>query len=213
MDYLKKLYTKYFSVNLKDYNIDIDFEINKFLFFIAIGLCVACIFINYYQRNTSLVLKKLIRLDAFSEDSAKTLAELRLSGNKAVKTLILKNSGAIKKVIGVVGRKKLSYEEYLTIEKQKKTKKKQSTSAKKESENTDTSDIETRSKENNIAELDFSTAMVYILPEMREYAKRAIRFDSSPIKTALYCIMIFSFFMVLILTMPYILNAASGLIK
>ena len=213
MDYLKKLYTKYFSVNLKDYNIDIDFEINKFIFFIAIGLCVACIFINYYQRNTSLVLKKLIRLDAFSEDSAKTLAELRLSENKAVKTLILKNSGAIKKVIGVVGRKKLSYEEYLTIEKQKKTKKKQSTSVKKESENTDTSDIETRSKENNIAELDFSTAKVYILPEMREYAERAIRFDSSPIKTALYCVMIFSFFMVLILTMPYILNAASGLIK
>lgn len=215
MDYLKKLYTKYFSVNLHDYGIDVNFEINKFLFFIAIGLCVACVLINYYQRNTALLLKKLIRLDAFSEEQSKTLSELRLSDNKAVKALILKNSGSVKKIVEVIGRKKVSYEEYITSEKQKKANKKhflrKKTSAGDESGNIEP--ITSQGDGNVNTDIDFSTAKMYILPQMRSYAERAIRFDSSPVKTALYCLAILTFFAVIILTMPYILSIVSGIAK
>ena len=42
-------------------NIGINFEINKLLIFVFIGLCVACFIIGKNQANVSLLLKKLMR--------------------------------------------------------------------------------------------------------------------------------------------------------
>ena len=207
MNFLKKIYTKYFSLNLNDYqNIDVDFEINKFLFLVTLGLCIACFFINYYQSNISLLLKKLIRLEAFSEDKSKTLKELGLDGNKSVKMLISKNFGVLKKVIGVVGIKKMTYEEYVSAEKQKKQKKKRLISKidnESENENTDSSENQVKRTDFGI---DFSKAKIYILPDMKDYATHTLKSNPSPIKTVLSCITIVAFFVFLILIMPNVLN-------
>ena len=212
MDYLKKLYAKYFSVNLKDYsNINIDLEINQVLFFLALGLCAACIFINYYQGNISLLFKKLIRLEAFSEEKSNTLKDLGLKDHKPTKILLIKNSGSIKRVINVVGRKRLTYEEFIESEKEKKQSKKHLIS-KSSDENSayDNNSRPTKTSENLQSEIDFETAKIYIIPEMREYAEHAIKSGTSPIKTALYCILICSFFVVLIISMPTILTIVNN---
>ena len=117
MSFFEKLYNDYICLNLGDYpNIGVNFEINKLLIFVFIGLCVACFIIGKNQANVSLLLKKLMRAEAFGEDNGKTLAELGLSDNKSVKTLIEKNSGVIKKVVSVKGIKKMTYEEYIEAE-------------------------------------------------------------------------------------------------
>ncbi len=214
MDFFRKIYVKYFSVNLNDYsNIGIDFEINKLLFFVAIGLCAACIFINYYQGNISVLLKKLIRLEAFSKDKSKTLKDIGLADHKPTKNLILKNSGIIKKVVAVVGRKTLTYEDYIAAEKQKKAAKRRLVS-KVECDAQETSDSQKNSSVNEISsaeQIDFSVARLYIIPEMREYAEHSLKSGTSPIKTALYCVLILAFFVVLVLTMPSLLTLINNI--
>ena len=206
MKFLKEIYTKYISLNTKDYlGENFDFQINKVLILLAIGLCIACVFINYNQRLVSSLLRKLIRLDAFSEESSKTLKDLGLADHKATKTLVSKNFGAIKRVLGVVGRKSLTYEEYIAAEKAKKEAKK-ARLTKKTVENSDAATKNEPEKEST-TELDFSVARFFIIADERAYAERYIHRDTSHIKTAIYCILIASFFAVLIFTMPYILNA------
>ena len=218
MEYLKKLYTKYISVNLKDYiGGNVDIPINKILIFIALGLCVACVFINYNQSIISRLLKKLIRLDAFSEESSKTLKDLGLADHSFTKRLILKNSGAIKKVLGVVGRKTMTYEEYIAFEKKKKEAKKARLTKNSSSDTPDAnggSNTDSKAASATTApdcEIDFSTARFYVIPDMREYAEHAVKRDSSPIKTALYCVVIVAFFLVLIIAMPTLLNSLRGM--
>ena len=214
MKFLKEIYTKYISLNAKDYlGENFDFQINKILIFLAIGLCVACVFINYNQRLVSLLLKKLIRLDAFSEESSKTLTDLGLADHKPTKSLISKNFGAMKRVLGVVGRKTLTYEEYIAAEKVKKEAKRAAKKVrltKKGTENTDAA-ANGEAAQKTTAEPDFSTARFFVIPEEREYAERYIHRDTSVVKTAIYCVLILAFFAVLIFTMPYILNAARAM--
>ena len=219
MDFFRKIYVKYFSVNLNDYsNIGIDFEINKLLFFVAIGLCAACIFINYYQGNISVLLKKLIRLEAFSEDKSKTLKEIGLADHKPTKNLILKNTGIIKKVVAVVGRKTLTYEEYIALEKQKKTAKRRLVSKVEgevdgeENNRSDTETVTSGEIKTSSDEIDFSVAKLYIIPEMREYAEHSLKSGASPIKAALYCVLIFAFFVALVLTMPSLLTLINNIL-
>ena len=207
MEFFKKIYTKYFSVNLKDYsNIGINFEINKFLLLIALGLCVACIFINYYQGNISLLLKKLSRLEAFSEEKSKTLKELGLQNHNPTKRLILRDSGVIKKVVCIVGRKRLTYEEYIAAEKQKNKTKKRLVS---KSDDENCSENQNQPKTDEI--IDFSKARIYIIPEMRDYAEHSLKNGASPVRAALYCVMIFAFFAILIVSMPSILSLINSL--
>ena len=160
MKFLKEIYTKYISLNTKDYlGENFDFQINKVLILLAIGLCIACVFINYNQRLVSSLLRKLIRLDAFSEESSKTLKDLGLADHKATKALVSKNFGAIKRVLGVVGRKSLTYEEYIAAEKAKKEAKK-ARLTKKTVENSDVATKNEPEKEST-TELDFSVARFF----------------------------------------------------
>ena len=213
MKFLKEIYTKYISLNAKDYlGKNFDFQINKILILLAIGLCIACVFINYNQRLISNLLRKLIRLDAFSEESSKTLRDLGLADHKPTKSLISKNFGAIKRVLGVVGRKTLTYEEYIAEEKAKKEAKKKSGSARLTRKSPEASDADQNDhpSELNDVDLDFSTARFFVIPEERIYAERYVHRDNSPFKTAVYCVLIFLFFALLIFSMPYLLTAARG---
>ena len=213
MEFFKKIYTKYISLNVKDYlGGNFDFQINKVLIFLAIGLCIACFFINYNQSVVSRLIKKLIRLDAFSEDSAKTLKDLGLTDHKPTKILISKNSGVTKRVLGVVGRKTLTYEEYIAAERAKKEAKKARLTKKNTKSTPDTTCENDAPAENFDVELDFLTARFFVIPDTREYAERYVRRDYSPLKTAIYCVFIVLFFTALIITMPYLLKAARGMI-
>ena len=215
MEFIKKIYTKYVSLNVKDYlGGEFDFEINKVLIFLAVGLCIACVFINYNQGLVSRLLKKLIRLDAFSEDSSKTLKDLGLLDHKPTKSLISKNSGTIKRVLGVVGRKNLTYEEYIAAERAKKDAKKLAKKARltrnSEQQAPDEEKKNGIRSETDSSELDFSEARFYVIPESRAYAERYVHRDTSPIKTAGFCVLILLFFAALILLMPTLLKAVRG---
>ena len=125
MEAIKNFYEDYICLNLKDYpSIALDVEINKLLFFLAIGLCVACFILNYFQSNVSLFLRKLLRANAFSEENAKTLKDLGLNDNRVLAGLIKKDSGIIKKAVSVIGMKRLTYEEYRAAELERKRAKK-----------------------------------------------------------------------------------------
>ena len=121
---MKAFYEKYLTLNLKDYGISLDLEINKVLIVIFLGLCAACFFVNYSQSNIALVLRKLLRSGAVGEDNAKTLAELGLSSAKPVKKLLSKSGGPMKSIISYVGEVKLTYEEYIAREKAERAAKK-----------------------------------------------------------------------------------------
>lgn len=121
---MKAFYEKYLTLNLKDYGISLDLEINKLLIIVFLGLCAACFFVNYSQSNIALVLRKLIRAGAVGESNAKTLTELGLSNAKSIKKLLSKSGGPMKSIISYVGEIKLTYEEYIAREKAERAAKK-----------------------------------------------------------------------------------------
>ena len=85
MEAIKNFYRNYICLNLNEFeNLSADLEINKVLFFLALGICAACFVLNYYQSVISLFLKKLIRAEATAEN-AKTLSDLGLKENKTLK--------------------------------------------------------------------------------------------------------------------------------
>ena len=197
MKFLKNFYNNYICLNAKDYlDIEIDFEINKILFFIVIGICTACFVITYYQNDIILLLKKLLKIEAFSEDSAKTLYELGLSENKNVKRMLLRNTGKINRIVSVVGRKQPTFEEYTEFEKQRKLAKKNKTPF---------------DKQLSLSSIDFSSARLYISLENRLYAERSYSSnDVSYVKAGILSIAVFIFYLVIVYTMPLILEVISS---
>ncbi len=82
-----KEFREYLFLNLDYYFDGVDFHINIFLLAIALSICIACVFVTFNKRNMLFIIKQLARHGAYSEDSAKTLDELRIK-----KSLKLKSS-------------------------------------------------------------------------------------------------------------------------
>ena len=200
METIKNFYRDYICLNLNDFeNINADLEINKVLFFLAIGICAACFVLNFYQSVIALFLKKLMRADAISESNSKTLKDLGLAENKTLKNLILKDSGVIKRAVTVIGLKKLSFEEYKEAEKQFNL-------AKKEKRARDI-------KKPSFVNINFDEARFYMKDEQRAYAEHAYKTNNgSVVRTSLYCLLIMAFYLVVVLVMPSILNAISDML-
>ena len=177
----EKLYYDLFLINLKDYNnIDIDLEINVLLLFIFLALCVCFFVINHHRATIQLIVKQLVRHNATDEKGAKTLEELGLDGSISVKWM-LRSGGQISKLVGRVGEKTYTYEQYKELMKQRGG----------------------APKEN----VDFTTAKLYV----REGAKERISFivdtyGSSVLRTALYCVLILALYVCIALCMPEILS-------
>ena len=113
-------FTKYIEINLKDYkNIGLDLEINKILLFITLGIIIASVLVNYNRSLISTLIKKLVRHKAYDEASAKTLAELGLVTSRGTRRLV-ENNSRVGKLVCFVGEEKLTYEEYIERQKQKK---------------------------------------------------------------------------------------------
>ena len=177
----EKIYYDLFLINLKDYsNIGIDLEINVLLLFIFLALCVCFFVINHHRATTQLIVKQLTRHEAEDEESAKTLAELGLEGSVSVKWM-LRSEGQISKLVGRVGEKTYTYEEYEALMKSKGG----------------------VPKEN----IDLSTARFYVRSEAKERISFIVdTYGSSILRTTLYCVLILALYICIALCMPEILS-------
>ena len=179
-----EFYQKYFLINLKDYsNIGIDLEITKVLFAFLIALICTTVAINFIKSSIRTLIKQLIRREAFSEDSALTLAELGLNVFK-IRTVI-QSSGRLSKIIARVGEVNYTYEEYTELLKNKDFK----------------------------DEINFDDAKFYIRENGRDSATRIYEEnDSSVLQTVLLCLLMVAIFVCIMLLMPTILTGINNLL-
>lgn len=171
---------EYLSLNLKDYeNIGIDFEINKFLILVGLALCVASFVISRKRSLISEMIKQLFRHNSTSEQNAKTLKELGLIDSRGIKRSLSADS-QLRKMVSFVGERKLSYEEFVALSKEKKK---------------------------AVDVPDFETARFYIPDEALDRAKYVYNnYSSSLLHTVLLCVLCLSITACLILLSPSIVS-------
>ena len=184
-EFFKTLLYDYILLNVNQYdNIGLFFPIGMVLIALPIVLILTVIFVSLRNSMTARLFSQLLRHEATSEESAKTLRDLRLSDSFTVKSL-LTGDARVRSVVALVGEKKQTYEEFMANAKKKLTKEK----------------------------LDFSAAQFYVRPERVEYARTASDSErGSLLKTALICAAIFAIFFILFCTMPEILTFINGLL-
>ena len=182
---LIELYNKYFLINLNDYpNIGLDLQINKVLFCFLLGLIITTVIFNYRTEGNSRLIKKLLRYDSTNEENAKTLDELGL--NNFNSRLSLSGSGRISKLVLRLGAKEMSYEEYTAAIKDKKYKEEK---------------------------IDFKTAKFYLNESSLEEAKRISETNSSSlINTVLLCVLMITFYVLIMFLMPSILTLINNIL-
>lgn len=190
MGFLKSFYENYLTLNLYEY-FGIDLPINIVILAVALALCAACFYVGHKQNTEALILRKLIRSASFGESCAKTAAELGLAANRYALKILSSSSGSISTVVSRIGEIKLTYEEYIAAEREKK---------------------KLSRKERRALEIDElnekkSDPAFYIPEDMKNEAKRLFeRNTSSPLKTVLYCLLILAFAVAIIMLMPMILE-------
>ena len=96
----------WFWENYMEFNIrkatGIDLEINKVIAVVAIGFCVSCFLLNIKQARIASLMRKLIRRDAFSEQSAVTLKKIGLD-TRAYQKMLKSKEGVLKSLVRTVG--------------------------------------------------------------------------------------------------------------
>ena len=174
---------EYLSVNLNNYeNIGINFEINKFILLCAVALCVVAFYVNYRRALMVNIVKQLLRKNAISEESAKTLAELRLDSSRGIKKAIF-TSSQLRRLISIVGESRPTYEEYVAAQKEKK----------------------------KIDSPDPTAVRIYIKAESMDRAKHIYNtYNVSILNTSLACVLIIAFGVCLVLVMPELLTVING---
>ena len=161
----KNFWNDVILINLKDYGfISFDFYINIFLFALCVCVCISSFYIEHQRGSMALMLKQLIRHNAFSEESAKSLMELGLLSSLSIKRSLSRET-RLSKIVSRVGYKKLSYDEFMALSKEERKK---------------------------LNAVDFSTAKFYISPESSNEAKHVYEtYQTSLVKTLLMCALVF----------------------
>ena len=170
---------EYLSLNLSDYeNIDINFEINKFILICAVALCFVAFYVNYRRSLLVDTVKQLIRHSATDEESAKTLSELGLADSRGIKREIFEDS-QLRRMIAIVGEVRPTYEEYM----------------------------ESMKKKEKPAAPDPLAARIYIPAEAQDRAKHVYNtYNVSLSRTILACVMFIAVAVCVTLLMPELLN-------
>lgn len=183
-DELAKLFKEYILLNLKDYFAGVDFPINIFILSIALGLCIASVVITVHRRYTADLIKKLMRHEAFSQEKAVTLSDLRINPGFILKSALSRKTGQLADMIKRVGDTGYSYEEYVKLQKTKGFREEK---------------------------INFEEAKFYIDPEKLPRARK-INDAGAPsyFQTVLVCIFILAVFVCVSLFMPEILNFVAG---
>ena len=206
MNFIKNFYNDYINIKLSDYKgFDSTIAINKLLFFVFIGLAIACLFINYYNGTATLLLKKLTRVGAHGEDEAKKLSDIGLATSRSVKWLLKARSGALKRLVAIKNEKELTYEEYTALLK----KKKHLRGLSKEDKKKKLAEIDDRLYQR----INFNEAYFYIPTDKKDTADTFIADKSTTLtKGLISCAILFAAYIVIALVMPSILSWISGLI-
>ncbi len=97
-----ELLKEYIMLNLNDYFEGADFPITIFILSIAVGICIACVFITINKRNMFFLIQALTRYEAYSEEAAKTISELKLKAGFFLKRS-LSSRGQLSSIVGMVG--------------------------------------------------------------------------------------------------------------
>lgn len=178
-------YLRYIDINLESYgNIGVDFEINKFLLIFMFVIIAASVAINYNRWVIITTVKRLVRHESFSEDTAKTLSELHLRSRGVVGAL--KNNGQLTRIVRRVGESSTSYDEYIKLIGKKGYKEEK---------------------------IDYDTTRFHIREEFIQDAKLlSLKSDITRLGTLLLCILIFAMFMCVFFLMPEILSLVNTLI-
>lgn len=184
---MSEILKKAFEINLNDYeNINFNLEINKVVLGASIALIIGIILFNTYRAKIRLVVMQLLRHEAYSEESAKTLAQLKIDKTFILKYLF-KGNNILTKIVARVGEKRFTYEEYVALSKEERVK----------------------------AELiDFEAAAFYIRDDKKEFALSIVdKYNTSITKTLLAILFVVSMCVCIISCMPGILNVLSNLLK
>lgn len=186
-----EFYNNYICLNLNKYpNLEIDFEINKFLAVTLFGIIAAIIMINYLRSSVYLTASKLIRHEAIGEENAMTLSQLGLDLGR-VKRCLQSNS-QLRSIVARVGEEKLTYEEYKRrVAEHKKAKKRGSVFEK----------------------IDFSSARFYIKRDALNVARDlSFKNRSVILNTVLFCALSTIVVVCLIFLMPELLSWLNSLL-
>ena len=184
---MSEILKKAFEINLNDYeNINFNLEINKVVLGASIALIIGIILFNTYRAKIRLVVMQLLRHEAYSEESAKTLAQLKIDKTFALKYLF-KGNNILTKIVSRVGEKRFTYEDYVALSKEERVK----------------------------AELiDFEAEAFYIRDDKKEFALSIVdKYNTSITKTLLAILFVVSICVCIISCMPGILNVLSNLLK
>ena len=156
--------------------------INIIVLIIALTLCASSFFINYHKAYTVKIIRALLRKEATGEQTAKTLAELRLDDSAAVRRA-LSRGGQLTKIVKRAGYVEPTYEEYKASLKEKK----------------------------NDEKIDFDAARFFIPAENLERAKH-IKEKENPtlLRTLLVCLLILALSVCVMMLMPSILTLISN---
>ena len=203
MDLIKDFYNDFICLNLKDYkNIGIDVEINKLILLFFGALIISCIIVSINQMNLTLLIRKLMKIEAYTEESAKTLSELGLTDNAGIKSLVNKNDGRISKIIAVVGIKRQTYEKYIEAERKRK-----------EARRLPPAERKAVLDSLSVGEIDASNAKIYIPEDKKEYASYVYSSgNGSVVKTVLSCTLILVVAVAIILLMPTLLSLLNNIL-
>ena len=177
---------KCFSINLNDYEkINVKLEINKVVLGTLIALIIGVIFFNLYRGTIKLVVAQLVRHNAKNEDNAKTLSEIDLDKNKAVRWM-LSGENLLTKIVGRRGEKRYEYEEYKALSK----------------------------KERQEAEkFDIDAAEFYVRDEQSSLASTVVEgYGTSVMRTVVACVFIAIVGICIIACMPEILELINNLL-
>ncbi len=201
-------YENYISINLNDYpNIGVNLEIVKILLISAVALCFVLCFMDYHKKNMYILVKQLMRHEARDEESAKTIEELGLGNNKAIKRA-LANSGQMKSLVAEVGEVKMSYEEYIAAEKQTKEERK---AKRAEAKALRRDGIK---EEKTVLEEKTETSRFYIKPEGAARASKIYNSaEISPLRTALLCVLTVAVTVCIVLVMPELLSWVNSIFE
>lgn len=97
-----KLLKDHFLLNLNVYFDGVDFPITIFLILMALCLSVAFFFITMRKRQMAIIIKRLIRVEAFDEERARTLVSLRIPLSFSTRRS-LSRIGQLTGIVSVVG--------------------------------------------------------------------------------------------------------------
>ena len=175
-----------FEINLSDYeNINFDLEINKAIFCASVVLIIGIILFSIYRATIRRIVFQLVRHEAYFEEKAKTLTELKIDKTLVIKYLF-SNNNILTKIVSRVGEKNYSYEEYVALSKEEREKSER---------------------------IDFDTAAFYIKEDKKDFALSVIeKYNITATKTILAVVFVAALCVCVISSMPGILNIVNKLL-